>query len=190
MTVFKIRQMQAKIGVTADGFWGPISQAACRKHLRSLMPANNPWPKSDSASLKAFYGKAGDEDNLVRIEFPYPMFYLGKQINSTRVHRECAESLLCVLKNIAASREFSEIKNEAQDFGGVFNNRNKRGGTTKSLHAYGAAIDLAADDNSFSNSWPMQSNMPLEIMECFARESWLAAGAFWGYDAMHFQATQ
>jgi hypothetical protein len=32
--------------------------------------------------------------------------------------------------------------------------------------------------------------MPIEVMECFAREGWLSAGAFWGYDAMHFQATQ
>jgi hypothetical protein len=32
--------------------------------------------------------------------------------------------------------------------------------------------------------------MPLEIMEAFAREGWLAAGAFWGRDAMHFQATR
>jgi hypothetical protein len=36
----------------------------------------------------------------------------------------------------------------------------------------------------------MRADMPLEIMECFAREGWLSAGAFWGYDAMHFQATQ
>jgi hypothetical protein len=27
-------------------------------------------------------------------------------------------------------------------------------------------------------------------MEEFAKEGWLAAGAFWGRDAMHFQATQ
>jgi hypothetical protein len=82
------------------------------------------------------------------------------------------------------------IRDEAEDFGGVFNFRLKRGGSTYSLHAWAAAIDLDADDNSFRDSWPMKSDMPLEIMEAFAREGWTSAGAFWGYDAMHFQATR
>jgi hypothetical protein len=32
--------------------------------------------------------------------------------------------------------------------------------------------------------------MPLDVMEIFAREGWLAAGAFWSRDSMHMQATQ
>jgi hypothetical protein len=32
--------------------------------------------------------------------------------------------------------------------------------------------------------------MPIQVMEEFAKEGWLAAGAFWGRDAMHFQATR
>jgi hypothetical protein len=32
--------------------------------------------------------------------------------------------------------------------------------------------------------------MPLEVMEMFAQEGWLSAGAFWGRDAMHSQATK
>lgn len=83
-----------------------------------------------------------------------------------------------------------DIMEEAEDYVGVYNFRLKRGGSSYSLHAYGAAIDLDADDNMFRDSWPMQADMPLEIMECFARESWIAAGMFWGYDPMHFQATQ
>ncbi len=54
----------------------------------------------------------------------------------------------------------------------------------------GAGIDLDADDNTFRDSWPMQADMPLEIMECFAREGWVSAGAFWGDDAMHHDAVQ
>jgi hypothetical protein len=38
--------------------------------------------------------------------------------------------------------------------------------------------------------WPLTADMPLVVMEEFAREGWLSAGAFWGRDAMHFQATQ
>ncbi len=64
-----------------------------------------------------------------------------------------------------------------------------RGGSTPSLHARGAAVDLDPDYNGNLVSWPAKAAMPLEVMEAFAREGWLAAGAFWGRDAMHFQAT-
>jgi hypothetical protein len=186
-----IKKMQTRIGVTPDGFWGPKSQDACRAYLRALMPKSNPWPSSDQSSLRAFYGAPGDESQLVRIEFPYPMLYDGKRVTSTRVHKKCAASLLRVLTAIRDRMQAaSHIRDEAEDFGGVFNFRLKRGGSSYSLHAYGAAIDLDADDNSFRASWPMQSDMPLEIIEEFAREGWVSGGAFWGFDAMHFQATK
>jgi hypothetical protein len=57
------------------------------------------------------------------------------------------------------------IRDEAEDYGGVYNFRKKRGGTSYSLHAYGAAIDLDADDNSFRAAWPVAADMPLEIIE-------------------------
>jgi len=59
MTKAQIIELQSRIGVTPDGFWGPKSIAACQKHLRALMPSVNPWPKSDQASLLKFYGKPG-----------------------------------------------------------------------------------------------------------------------------------
>lgn len=192
----EIKHMQSRINaagfpLVADGFWGPKSQAACRAYLRSLMPSPNPWPAPDQASLRAFYGAAGDESQLVMIDFPYRMLYAGKAVTRTRVHRKCADSLIRVLRSIQGLfADAPDIVDEATDYGGVFNFRLKRGGSTYSLHAFGAAIDLDADDNTFRDSWPMRADMPLEIMEAFAREGWLSAGAFWGYDAMHFQATR
>lgn len=175
----------------ADGFWGPRSQAACRLYLRNLMPRPNPWPAADQASLRRFYGAPGSEDRLVMIEFPYPMLYGGKRVTRTRVNARCADSLLRVLRDIGNRwGDRPEVMEEAEDFGGVYNFRLKRGGSSYSLHAYGAAIDLDADDNTFRDSWPMRSDMPLEIMECFAREGWVSGGAFWGFDSMHFEATR
>lgn len=191
MTTPEIIAMQKRIGAVPDGFWGRKSQAACKDHLRKLMPAVNPWPAADQASLRRFYGEPGDESRLVSITFPYPMFYDGRIVRTTRVHEKCAYSLLRVLTAIGRGYGHRrDIMEEAEDYGGCFNFRLKRGGTSYSLHAYGAAIDLDADDNTFRNSWPMQSDMPLEIMEEFAREGWVSAGAFWGYDSMHFQATR
>jgi len=192
----EIQAMQQRISdqgfpLLVDGFWGPVSQKQCRAYLRSLMPSPNPWPKPDQASLRAFYGAPGDEDNLVRITFPYPMFYGDKAVTTTRCHQKVAASLTRILIDIDGRYSRSRpIMEEAEDYGGIFNFRLKRGGTTYSLHAYGAAIDLDADDNTFRDSWPMKSDMPLEIMECFAREGWVSAGAWWNFDAMHHQATQ
>ena len=191
MTTDEIKHMQRKIGVIADGVWGPKSKAACIAHLRSLMPFPHPWPLADQKSLRAFYGEPGDESNLVTIEFPYRMIYDGKVVARTRCHRKVAASLLRVLKAIQwRFADAPDIVDEASDYSGCFNFRTKRGGTSWSLHSFGAAIDLDADDNTFRNSWPMKADMPLEIMEEFAREGWKSGGAFWGYDAMHFEATR
>ena len=191
MSPNEIKNLQKRVGANPDGFWGPVSIAACRMHLRKLMPHISSWPKPDYDSLRKFYGEPGDESNLVTIEFPYRMLYEGKAVSRGRVHRKCADSLRRVLEDIGGQfNDAPDIVDEASDYGGCFNNRNKRGGSSKSLHAWGAAIDLDADDNSFRDSWPVKSDMPIEIIEAFAREGWMSAAAFWGYDAMHFQATR
>jgi hypothetical protein len=187
----EIIAMQRRIGTEPDGFWGPKSIAACQAHLRKLFPAASQWPNPDDASLRRFYGPPGTEANLVVIELPFRMLYDGRLVRTTRVHRRCADSLVRVLRAIGDRHgHLRGVMEEAEDYGGCYNNRPMRGGTRPSLHAYGAAIDLDADDNGNRVAWPVAADMPLEIMEEFAREGWTAAGAFWGRDAMHFQATR
>ena len=186
MTRAQIQAMQDRIGATPDGFWGPKSIAACQRHLRDLMPKDANGPCQSQAALQGFYGSPGDESKLVRFDLPRGTLYDGKVVRHTRAHERCFESLSRVLEAIAASPQRDILK----EFAGVFNNRPMRGGSLPSLHARGAAIDLAPDTNRMSQSWPVSATMPLEVMEAFAREGWLAAGAFWGRDAMHFQATR
>jgi hypothetical protein len=187
----QIKAIQKRIGATVDGFWGRQSIAACQAHLRFLEPSPNPWPSTDEASLTAFYGRPGDESQLDTIEFPIPMYYDGKLVRKTRVHRRCAASLLDILSEIGEKYSGNaEIMRAVQDYGGCYNNRAMRGGTRPSLHARGAAIDLSAGDNGNHTAWPVSATMPIEVMEVFARHGWLSAGAFWGRDAMHFQATR
>ena len=191
MKAESIIEIQKKIKTTPDGFWGPKSIKAVQKYLTSLMPNPHPWPKSDLLSLKRFYGEPGDESNLVTVEFPFKTFYEGKTVSKFRCHKKVSDSLIRVLENIEKNYgQEREIMEEAEDYGGCYNYRVKRGGSTLSTHAWGIAIDLDADDNSFKDSWPLKADMPLEIMEEFAKEGWLSAGAFWGYDSMHFQATR
>jgi hypothetical protein len=192
MTRQQIQAIQEKIGTTPDGFWGPKSIAACQKYLRSLMPKPNPWPKSDTRSLNAFYGdpaKGEVAPQLVKLDVRgIGLRYDSKPVSSINVHRKCAESLGHVLEEV--SKLAPTHSWVLQQYAGVYNHRPMRGGTRWSLHAYGAAIDLAPGTNGLNTHWPTRSTMPLEVMECFAREGWLPAGAFWSRDAMHFQATR
>ena len=191
MTPAEIRAIQARIGTVVDGRWGPKSRAACQAHLRVLMPSPSPWPADNEVSLIRFYGRPGDESNLVSFDFPFPMFYEGKRVLRSRCHRKVKDSLLRILGEIGTRWiNHRGILEEAEDYGGIYNYRKMRGGSTLSRHAWGIAIDLDPDDNGNSTPWPDEADMPLEIMEAFAREGWISAGAFWGRDAMHFQATR
>jgi hypothetical protein len=186
MTRDRIKRIQIKIGVEVDGFWGPKSIAACQSYLRSLMPAESNWPRPSQESLQGFYGSPGDESKLVSVNVEgLGLKYDGKPVKSLRCHDKVADSLKRALESLAKSHP-----DILAQYAGVYNNRTMRGGSLPSLHARGAAIDLAADTNRLSQSWPVSATMPLEVMEAFAREGWVGLGWLIGRDAMHFQATQ
>lgn len=187
MNQTQIKALQKKIGTEPDGFWGPKSIRAVQTYLRGLMPPSNPWPDTSQESLTRFYGKAGDESRLVKMPVPAGVVvqYDGRNVDSIRCHERVAESLSRII--VAVSKVAPLVLRE---YAGVYNNRPMRGGSLPSLHARGAAIDLAPETNGNHTAWPVAADMPLAVMECFAREGWLSAGAFWGRDAMHFQATR
>jgi len=188
----QIQITQETVGTEPDGFWGPQSVAACQRYLRAMMPKPNPWPKQDQKSLTAFYGPPG-KVSVVQIPVPYKIYlYNGpKTVRTIGVHEKLAPSLDRVLKALSKRYKTDEARSEAgiNKFYGVYNNRKMRGGSLPSLHARAAAIDFDAPRNELNTHWPTRAHMPLDVMGIFAREGWLAAGAFWGRDAMHMQAT-
>jgi len=187
MKVQEIKDIQERIGAEPDGFWGPKSIAACQRHLRSLMPAINPWPNTDQQSLTQFFGKPGDASRLTDLYVKdLDIRYDGDVVKTIRCNAKVADSLRKVLESIASS-EFNWVLDEYE---GCYNNRSMRGGSLPSLHARGAAIDFCSDKNGNLTPWPVKATMPLEVMEFFAKEGWKAAGAFWGRDAMHFECTR
>lgn len=103
MTTDQIMTMQRRIGVKDDGKWGIVSQAACKRHLRSLMPDPHPWPASDDVSMTRFYGRAGDESNLVNLPVnTLGVAYNGLPVSSIRCHALIADALLRVIQEIAS----------------------------------------------------------------------------------------
>lgn len=187
MNTAEIIAIQTRIGTTPDGFWGPKSTAACQAYLRALMPDPSPWPSTSQQSLTAFYGKPGDESRLVSIDVrKLGVCYDDTPISTIRCHARCADSLLRVLTAISRGPDRYVL----DDYAGCFNDRPMRGGSLPSLHARGAAIDLRPNTNGNRSHWPTASDMPLAVMEEFAKEGWISAGAFWSRDAMHFQCTR
>lgn len=187
MTKNQIVKLQKNVGTKADGFWGPNSIAATKRHLRALMPKNNPWPRSSQSALRAFYGDPDDNSVIVSITAPSWMrlYDSGKRVRTIRCHKKVAKSLLRAL-NSAHAKHPEFVKR----YFGCHVDRPMRGGSKPSTHAYGAAIDLSASTNRNRQSWPVSANMPIEVMEEFAKEGWTPAGAFWGRDAMHMQCTR
>jgi hypothetical protein len=187
MNKIDIKELQAYVGTTPDGQWGPKSKQAAIDHLKKLMPSPNPWPGSSDASMKAFYGAPGNVANLVNLDVAgLGLKYEGSPVSTVRVHKRVATSLRAVLEEIAAGPHAWVLSNYA----GAYNFRHMRGSTRVSKHAWGAAIDFWPDYNGLKTSWPTVARMPFGVMESFAREGWIAAGAFWGRDAMHMEATQ
>jgi len=175
------------VGTQDDGVWGRKSMAACQRHLKAMMPSPSPWPSPSQSALQRFYGSPGDESQIVGIPAPSWMrlYDTDTRVRTIRCHRKVADSLLRALN---AAHEVAP--DFAKRYFGCYVNRPMRGGRTPSTHARGIAIDLAASTNGNRTHWPTRANMPIEVMECFAREGWMPAGAFWSRDAMHAQATR
>jgi hypothetical protein len=174
MTTNQKIELQKHVGAKPDGFWGPKSIAACKRHLRALMPKDNPWPSSSQSALRAFYGDPDDNSVIVSVVAPgwLRLYDSEKVAKSISCHKLVADSLLRALKDAHSSHPHIVSR-----YFGCHVDRAMRGGTSPSTHAYGAAIDLDASTNRNRQSWPTSATMPIEVMEAFAR-------------AMHFQATR
>lgn len=194
MTKAQIIELQKRVGTTADGFWGPVSTAKCQKYLRKRMPSPNPWPTQATVrSGDSIFGKAG-KPPMVSFSVPYTMWLYGDKtqpVTKISCHKLVAPSLQRILTRLSEMATLEEISEFGMDrYYGCFNNRTVRGGNSISMHAFAIAIDFDATRNGNASHWPLRSHMPIEVMELFAEEGWLSAGAFWSRDAMHFQATQ
>jgi hypothetical protein len=192
----EIIRTQERTGTEGDGFWGPKSITACQNHLKSMMPSPHPFPIEGSQDFIEFFGPHGEKSGYTppgrRITLPFTIYYNQTPVRTLLVHEKCADSLLQVFQRLAlvypddTSREAAGIL----VYNGLYNPRLKRGSLNSwSMHSWMNAIDINAGKNGNKTSWPVNSTMPIEVMECFAQEGWLSAGAFWGRDAMHFQAT-
>lgn len=143
-------------------------------------------------------GKASsswEHANLTRIKPPFQMYYDGKPIKTIQIHRKCAPSLKRVLDKIwVASGKNQKIVDSwgASVFAGSYVFRQKRGGTTLSMHSWACALDLDPARNGFRNQRPNFGRGDAnKVVQAFESEGWEWGGRWSGRscDGMHFQAS-
>jgi hypothetical protein len=137
------------------------------------------------------YGEIGDKSQLTTLTFPYPIYYGSTLVKTTTVHKLAKNDLENILKDILKTYGLKRIKELKLDqFSGLYNVRNKRGGSTPSIHSWAIAIDLAAADNPLNaRTGTALFSKPeyKEFIDIWYRYNWKSFGRELGYDWMHFQ---
>ena len=72
---------------------------------------------------------------------------------------------------------------------GTYNCRDVAGSTARSVHAWGAAIDInsAASDYWRWSPKGWHNRIPIEIVRVFERHGFIWGGRWYHYDTMHFE---
>jgi D-alanyl-D-alanine carboxypeptidase len=140
-----------------------------------------------SKDCLARYGDPSHERNMnvwdvpadLEIGFIPKKVYCNKDLNG---HLEQA------FRNLIATGHVSELR----DWAGCFNIRNKRGGSSYSLHAWGLAVDMNPTDNQFK--WSREKliaagRKPFTdgFVKCFKDAGFDWGGDWKTPDCMHFQ---
>lgn len=200
-----------------DGYWGHNSQnayeswASRRAGNPIVLERSEPSGPADPATtpagasrfprqadMQAFYGPAGGPRCTAgTVRFPIPHFLawnLSDQVNTFRCHELIAPAFQVVFDEAVKHYGEAEYRRLRLDlFGGCFNNRNMRGGSAKSTHAYGAAVDLDPERNQLKwgkdrASFARQEYVPFwNIVE---GAGLVSLGRLKNFDWMHFQGAR
>jgi len=194
-----------------DGYWGPQTDTAFEQldYLETFgelphawrdfkPPAVNPngWPVENESELSRIYGPPG-QPPLHTLTLPYPLklsWSPGDLVTRLSCHEKVADSLERVLGRTLAHYGRDGI-NELQldHYGGCFNARRKRGGTSWSTHAWGIALDFDPDRNRLhwgrDRAWFARPEYA-PWWDFWEHEGWTSLGRTKNFDWMHVQATR
>lgn len=194
-----------------DGLWGPRTDAGVDELVESQatgqppvmwrdVPASetNPhgWPQQTEKALRQFYGPPC-EVPLVQVPCPWTLsldWNRRQTRDAIRCHERVAQSLERVLTRVHGHYGDQKIRElELHLFGGSYNCRQIRGGTSWSTHAWGIAIDWIPSKNKLK--WG-RDRATLAAPDYDAwwsyweEEGWLSLGRHRNFDWMHVQAAR
>ena len=188
-----IKAVQKKLGVTVDGIAGKKTWAAIAEALGvTTTTIDFDIPTQQRVrSGKSIYGKAGDESNLVNIKPPYQLYYCGKAVKTIRVHKVIADLVQKALSEILDYYGIEKIKKLGLDqYSGSYNYRKSTNSSSMSMHAWGIALDFAAEKNTYKMKKPQASLSKPECdkwWEIWEKHGAVSLGRECNYDWMHLQ---
>ncbi len=124
------------------------------------------------AAIEKMFGAPGTN----QVTTTMPAGRGGKNVRVT-CNAKIADKLKAVFEEIKAQG----LSDEIHSFDGCYNNRNKRGGSSKSTHAWGIAVDINASENPMGSS--KQTAGQKKIAAIFAKHGFHQLPN----DPMHFQ---
>lgn len=148
------------------------------------------WPRQ--SGVPAFFGSPGA--NLVKLSLPFPFRIAwdpAKTVQSTMVNAKCKDAFSAIWTKTLEHYTLVGLKNLRLDmFGGCFNIRKMRGGSTMSMHSYGIAWDIDPERNQLK--WPRaRANLDDKAYDKFwsfvEAEGGVSLGRARDFDWMHFQ---
>jgi Putative peptidoglycan binding domain len=187
-------KFQLKNGLKADGIVGPKTWKFVTNVSKNT-PLSQKWPKQDYNSMVNFYGPVGE--NQTQLEVPYKLklaWAPSTTLTKVTCHQKIAKSLYTIFENTLKTYGEKEISKLRLDiFGGILNVRKMRGGSSWSIHSWGAAMDLDPDNNQLrwgkdkaSFAKPVYNDF-WKIVEA---EGWVSLLKERNMDAMHIQAAR
>jgi len=184
-------KFQVSHGLKADGVVGEKTWKFVTK-VSENTPLSQRWPKQDYNSMVNFYGPVGE--NQTSLELPYQMklaWDTNVIVKKITCHQKVASSLYKVLENVKKIYGNDISKLNLDLFGGCINVRRMRGGSSWSIHSWGAAIDIDPDHNQLR--WGRDQaafGKPIykDYLDCFEAEGWVSLLRARNMDGMHTQA--
>ncbi len=199
-----------EVGVI-DGLWGPQTDYAydALVHLldtgamppawreqKPLLVNPNGWPVQSEQALRDFYG-APCKAKLVKVRCPWTLkiaWNLSRRVETISCHPKVADSLERILSGIHEYYGDDEIARLGLNlYGGSYNCRKKRGGSTWSTHAWGIAIDWDPAHNRYNWGRDRARFVAADYdawWESWEREGWISLGRTRNFDWMHVQAAR
>jgi hypothetical protein len=201
-----------------DGRWGPQTEFAFDALSEKLSTGNPPvnwrdivpgtgnpngWPLDGPGQneLTAFYGPHGVKNGFTppmqRVDCPWRLRLSWNLAQGTRkigCHTKVADSLSRVLTNVFQHYGEAEIQRLRLDvYGGCYNPRKKRRGSTWSTHSWAMALDFDPDNNQLDWGRDRASFAKPDYdawWKIWEDEGWVSLGRVKNFDWMHVQAAK
>lgn len=155
-----------------------------------------PFKQPTTQQLIAKYGQPNvtGKGYLTIINLPYPMrlaWDLDHKVTRMSCHKDVAQDFLNVFNDLLSHYGYDQIVKLGIDlFGGCFNYRRMRGGTSWSTHAFAIAIDLDPARNKLKETSKTARFARPEykpMIDIFYKHGFISLGMEKNYDWMHFQ---